>query len=100
AGLSGGQRQRIGLARALYGRPALIVLDEPNASLDEAGEAALAEAIAAMRRQGSSLVLVTHKPAVLALTDKLLLLHGGRLQRFGATAEVLASASPPAAAAP
>ncbi|MBF3138770.1 ATP-binding cassette domain-containing protein, partial [Pseudomonas aeruginosa] len=94
AGLSGGQRQRIGLARALYGRPALIVLDEPNASLDEAGEAALAEAIAAMRRQGSSLVLVTHKPAVLALTDKLLLLHGGRLQRFGATAEVLASASP------
>ncbi|WP_228769445.1 ATP-binding cassette domain-containing protein, partial [Pseudomonas aeruginosa] len=97
AGLSGGQRQRIGLARALYGRPALIVLDEPNASLDEAGEAALAEAIAAMRRQGSSLVLVTHKPAVLALTDKLLLLHGGRLQRFGATAEVLASASPPAA---
>lgn len=100
AGLSGGQRQRIGLARALYGRPALIVLDEPNASLDEAGEAALAEAIAAMRRHGSSLVLVTHKPAVLALTDKLLLLHGGRLQRFGATAEVLASASPPAAAAP
>ncbi len=99
AGLSGGQRQRIGLARALYGRPALIVLDEPNASLDEAGEAALAEAIAAMRRHGSSLVLVTHKPAVLALTDKLLLLHGGRLQRFGATAEVLASASPPAAAA-
>ncbi|EPC5823850.1 ATP-binding cassette domain-containing protein, partial [Pseudomonas aeruginosa] len=90
AGLSGGQRQRIGLARALYGRPALIVLDEPNASLDEAGEAALAEAIAAMRRHGSSLVLVTHKPAVLALTDKLLLLHGGRLQRFGATAEVLA----------
>ncbi|ALU49026.1 type I secretion system permease/ATPase [Pseudomonas aeruginosa] len=100
AGLSGGQRQRIGLARALYGRPALIVLDEPNASLDEAGETALAEAIAAMRRHGSSLVLVTHKPAVLALTDKLLLLHGGRLQRFGATAEVLASASPPAAAAP
>ena len=76
------------------------MLDEPNASLDEAGEAALAEAIAAMRRHGSSLVLVTHKPAVLALTDKLLLLPGGRLQRFGATAEVLASASPPAAAAP
>ncbi|MGC3494904.1 ATP-binding cassette domain-containing protein, partial [Pseudomonas aeruginosa] len=66
AGLTGGQRQRIGLAGALYGRPALIVLDEPKASLDEAGEAALAVAIAAIRRHGSSLVLVTHKPAELA----------------------------------
>ncbi|KAF1052068.1 MAG: Type I secretion system ATP-binding protein PrsD [Stenotrophomonas maltophilia] len=100
AGLSGGQRQRIGLARALYGRPALIVLDEPNANLDEAGEAALAQAIVEMRRHGSSLVLITHKPAVLALTDKLLLMHAGRLQRFGPTREVLASATPAPANAP
>ncbi|MGE7993070.1 type I secretion system permease/ATPase [Pseudomonas sp. NPDC089554] len=89
AGLSGGQRQRIGLARALYGLPALIVLDEPNSNLDEAGERALVEAIAKVREHKRTLVLITHKPALLAGLDNLMMLQGGQLQAFGPTARVL-----------
>ncbi|WP_207241577.1 type I secretion system permease/ATPase, partial [Pseudomonas sp. FW305-17] len=79
-GLSGGQRQRIGLARALYGLPALIVLDEPNSNLDEAGERALVEAIARLREYKRTLILITHKSSLLAGLDNLLMLKGGQLQ--------------------
>ncbi|MCZ8384323.1 type I secretion system permease/ATPase [Achromobacter xylosoxidans] len=88
-GLSGGQRQRIALARALYGRPRLVVLDEPNASLDDAGEQALLDALGRLREAGATVVLVTHRPKVLAATTHLLLLRDGQAQRFGATHEVL-----------
>lgn len=101
AGLSGGQRQRIGLARALYDKPALVVLDEPNASLDEAGEAALAQAIRTLKGNGTTLVLITHRGALLDLTDKLLMLRPGQPAAFGVTQTLLAGArqSPQAAAA-
>ncbi|MCH4589768.1 ATP-binding cassette domain-containing protein, partial [Achromobacter xylosoxidans] len=88
-GLSGGQRQRIALARALYGTPRLVVLDEPNASLDDAGEQALLDALGRLREAGATVVLVTHRPKVLAATTHLLLLRDGQAQRFGATHEVL-----------
>ncbi|TFF39106.1 type I secretion system permease/ATPase, partial [Pseudomonas sp. RIT623] len=84
-GLSGGQRQRIGLARALYGLPALIVLDEPNSNLDDAGERALVEAIARLREHKRTLILITHKSSLLAGLDNLLMLKGGQLQAFGPT---------------
>ena len=96
AGLSGGQKQRIGLARALYGLPALIVLDEPNANLDEAGEQALLQAIAQLKQLKRTLILITHKPNVLTLTDQLLILREGQLQAFGPTAKVLAAPKPAA----
>lgn len=88
-GLSGGQKQRIGLARALYGLPALIVLDEPNSNLDEAGEQALLAAIAEARKQGRTLVLIAHKPSLLVGTDKLLVLRDGQQQAFGPAQRVL-----------
>ena len=96
AGLSGGQKQRIGLARALYGLPALIVLDEPNANLDEAGEQALLEAIGQLKQLKRTLILITHKPNVLTLTDQLLILREGQLQAYGPTAKVLAAPKPAA----
>lgn len=89
SGLSGGQRQRVALARALYGLPALVVLDEPNANLDKEGEAALQQAILTLKENGKSVVLVTHKPDILAITDRLLVLAGGRMQHEGPSAEVL-----------
>jgi len=88
-GLSGGQRQRVGLARALYGEPCLVVLDEPNANLDEAGDAMLAQAIGRMKAAGITLVLITHKPNILQQADKLLILHGGAQADFGPLAEVM-----------
>lgn len=103
AGLSGGQRQRVGLARALHGLPALIVLDEPNANLDEEGEKALLAAIARLKAQRRTLVLITHKPALLAGADKLLVLRGGQMQAFGPAAQVLQElhqAARPATVAP
>ncbi|MBH3308624.1 type I secretion system permease/ATPase [Pseudomonas mosselii] len=99
-GLSGGQRQRIGLARALYGLPALIVLDEPNSNLDEAGEQALVEAIARLREHKRTLILITHKSSLLAGLDNLLMLKGGQLQAFGPTARVLQDAQRAARPAP
>lgn len=89
AGLSGGQKQRIGLARALYGSPSLIVLDEPNSNLDEAGEAALARAVALCRERGATVVMVTHRGSILATTTRLLVLRDGTAQAFGPTQEVL-----------
>lgn len=89
SGLSGGQKQRVALARALYGKPSLVVLDEPNSNLDTVGESALAAAIAQMKAQGTSVVLVTHRSSALAQADKLLVLNEGRLQAFGPSQEVL-----------
>lgn len=89
SGLSGGQKQRVALARALYGKPSLVVLDEPNSNLDTVGEAALAGAIAQMKAQGTSVILVTHRSSALAQADKLLVLNDGRLQAFGPSQEVL-----------
>lgn len=88
--LSGGQRQRLGLARALYGSPQLVVLDEPNANLDDAGEAALARAIASLKAAGRTVVLVTHRPAALAVADQLLILRDGHVLYNGPRDEVLA----------
>lgn len=88
-GLSGGQKQRVGLARALYGLPALIVLDEPNSNLDEEGEKALLAAIEQLKQRRRTLVLITHKPALLSGADKLLVLRGGQMQAFGPAARVL-----------
>lgn len=88
--LSGGQRQRIGLARALFGSPRLIVLDEPNASLDELGEQALAQAMLHMRKAGSTVVVITHKASLLAYVDKLLIMQDGALAMFGPRDAVLA----------
>jgi ATP-binding cassette subfamily C protein len=87
--LSGGQRQRIGLARALYGKPAYIILDEPNASLDADGEAALLSAIQQLRQAGSTVVLITHKTNILATVDKILVLSHGQLAGFGSRDEIL-----------
>ena len=87
--LSGGQRQRLALARALYGDPVFVVLDEPNASLDEAGETALGQAILDAKQKGTTFVIITHRRSVLAVTDKLLVLRDGQVQAFGPRDEVL-----------
>ncbi|GGF79454.1 peptidase [Azorhizobium oxalatiphilum] len=90
ASLSGGQRQRIALARALYGMPALIVLDEPNASLDAAGEQALNVAVQALKKAGRTVILITHKTNNLGLCDLVLLLNEGSVHGFGPRDEVIA----------
>lgn len=89
--LSGGQRQRVALARALYGTPTLVVLDEPNASLDEAGNQALAQAVAQTKARGATVVVMTHLPDILAFADKALVLHGGMQRAFGPRDDVLAA---------
>jgi ATP-binding cassette, subfamily C, bacterial exporter for protease/lipase len=89
AGLSGGQKQRIGLARAMYDDPSLLVLDEPNSNLDEAGEQALVAAMVDFRTRGKTVVLITHRTSAIGVTNKLLLLQGGVAHMFGPTAEVL-----------
>jgi ATP-binding cassette subfamily C exporter for protease/lipase len=89
--LSGGQRQRVALARAIYGRPKLLVLDEPNSSLDEAGEQALMNTLQSLKAQGASVLLITHRTSVLPMADKLLMLRDGQVAMFGARDEVLAA---------
>jgi ATP-binding cassette subfamily C exporter for protease/lipase len=89
--LSGGQRQRIGLARALYGAPALVVLDEPNSNLDDAGEQALLKAILWLKEKGSTVVLITHRTNVVGVVDKLMMLRDGIIQLFGPRDEVMAT---------
>ncbi|WP_434620290.1 type I secretion system permease/ATPase [Tabrizicola sp. M-4] len=87
--LSAGQRQRIGLARALYQDPFVVLLDEPNASLDAAGERALNDTIKAIRARGGIAVVVAHRPSVLAAVDMVAAIHAGRLAAFGTKEEVL-----------
>jgi ATP-binding cassette subfamily C exporter for protease/lipase/ATP-binding cassette subfamily C protein EexD len=89
ARLSPGQRQRIALARALYGTSQLVVLDEPNANLDGAGELALAQAMSSLRSDGVTSVVVTHRPSLIAHVDKILVLEAGRVVQFGPAADVL-----------
>jgi ATP-binding cassette subfamily C exporter for protease/lipase len=91
AGLSGGQKQRLGLARAMYGDPSVIVLDEPNSNLDDVGEQALVQAIIDLRKRGKTIVLITHRTSIIGITNKLLLLRDGVGQMFGPTNEVLAA---------
>lgn len=92
--LSAGQRQQIGLARALYGSPRLVVLDEPNAHLDAEGEAALARAFAHLRQSGVTLVVITHRPGLLAEADSLLVLSHGAVGAFGPRAQVMRRITP------
>lgn len=87
--LSGGFRQRIGLARALYGSPRLLVLDEPNAHLDEAGDAALLQALSHAKALGSTVVMVTHRSQILHQMDQLMILRDGQMQICGPTADVI-----------
>jgi len=87
--LSGGQRQRVGLARAVFGSPRFIILDEPNANLDQAGEAALSEAIFELKKAGVALVIVGHRPSTLSAADRILFLKEGHVAMFGQRDHVL-----------
>jgi ATP-binding cassette subfamily C protein EexD len=93
--LSGGQAQRIGLARALYGRPRLVVLDEPDADLDQDGERALAKAISLLREEGTTLIVITHRPGLIHGLDMLLVMQAGQVARFAPMREFIASATTP-----
>jgi len=81
--LSGGQRQRIGLARALYGQPVLVVLDEPNANLDDEGENALLDAVLSLKLQGKTVVLISHRKGVLKVADRLVIMQDGQVVASG-----------------
>jgi ATP-binding cassette subfamily C exporter for protease/lipase len=107
--LSGGQQQRIALARALYGGPSFIVLDEPNSNLDDVGEAALVQAVLAQKAAGRTLVIITHRTSILSAMDKLLVLREGTVAAFGPRQQVMealaraaqgAAGARPAVAAP
>ncbi|BCM18741.1 type I secretion system permease/ATPase [Mesorhizobium sp. J8] len=87
--LSGGERQRIGLARAFYGNPRILVLDEPSTHLDGAGETALEAVLAAARAAGVTTIVITHRPAIAAACDRVMVLRGGVIEAFGPSAEVL-----------
>jgi ABC-type protease/lipase transport system fused ATPase/permease subunit len=89
--LSGGQRQRLAIARALYGNPKYVVMDEPNANLDEIGESALVQAVAYLKTQGSSIIMTTHRPRLVSVVDKLLVLRNGQQVGFGPAAEMINS---------
>jgi ABC-type protease/lipase transport system fused ATPase/permease subunit len=92
--LSAGQRQRVALARALYGKPRLVVLDEPNSNLDAEGEAALIEAIRQMKADGVTLVIVTHRSKLLSAMDRILLLRDGLIENFGPPFQVFKAMRP------
>ncbi len=81
--LSGGQRQMIGLARALFGDPKVVILDEPNSNLDSDGEAALIAALSALKERGVTVVLVSHRPGIVQKTDTVMLLRSGAMEMFG-----------------
>ncbi|MBS7812015.1 type I secretion system permease/ATPase [Roseococcus pinisoli] len=95
--LSGGQRQMIGLARAFFGDPKFVVLDEPSASLDGEGEQALARALATLKEQGTTVVAVTHRPSLVQALDKVLVLKAGTVATIGPRGEVMRRLAPPAA---
>jgi PrtD family type I secretion system ABC transporter len=94
--LSAGQRQRVGLARALYGNPFLVVLDEPNSNLDAEGDAALAGAIGSIRARGGIVVVVAHRPSALGSVDNILVMNAGKAQAFGPKEEILPKVMPQA----
>lgn len=96
--LSGGQRQRIGLARAIFGKPSFVILDEPNANLDSEGEEALAKTVLELKARGVTVVFVTHKISLVAVSDKALILNAGKMQAFGPTKDLLqpTQVTPPA----
>jgi len=98
--LSGGQRQRIGLARAVYGDPSMLVLDEPNSNLDDVGELALQQAILALKQQSATIVLITHRPSILGITDAILLLRDGGVAAYGPSDQVLEALKPKPPTAP
>ena len=87
--LSAGQRQRLGLARAIYGQPKLIILDEPNSNLDDQGERDLLETMQKMKNLGNTIIVITHRTSILDLVDKLLVMKDGVAARFGERQEVL-----------
>jgi len=93
--LSGGYRQRIGLARAVFGHPSLVVLDEPSSNLDAEGEAALSECILKLKQNKVTVILVSHRPSTVAVVDKILLLIDGVVEAYGPRAEILARLSAP-----
>ncbi|ESY94633.1 type I secretion system permease/ATPase [Mesorhizobium sp. LNHC209A00] len=87
--LSGGERQRIGLARAFYGDPKILVLDEPNANLDSEGEAALERAISQARLRSTTVLVITHRPSLASICDRILMLRNGQIEIYGLTQDVL-----------
>ena len=93
----GGQRQRIGLARAVFGNPKLLILDEPNSNLDDQGEKELVEALRRIKTQGCTIVVITHRTMVLQCVDKILVMKEGAAVSFGPKDKVLASLMAPAA---
>jgi len=93
ATLSGGQRQRVGLARAVYNNPVLVVLDEPNSNLDELGERGLIQAVQTLKQRGTTVIIITHRPNILQVTNKLAMMKQGLLEIYGNTNEVLAKIS-------
>jgi PrtD family type I secretion system ABC transporter len=94
--LSGGYRQRVGLARAVFGDPKLVVLDEPSSNLDQEGDIALMNCILQMKQRGATVVLVTHRPSTLGVVDKILVMRDGGVELFGTRAEVMAKLTRPA----
>jgi len=88
--LSGGQKQRIGLARALFGEPFFVILDEPNSNLDSEGEAALRNAIGDIRARGGIVVVIAHRPSAIESVNLVMVMSNGRMLRFGTKEEVLA----------
>ncbi len=87
--LSGGQRQRIGIARAIYDNPVFVVLDEPNSNLDEQGELALLKTVEELKQSGTTVVIITHRPNILKVTNKILIMNSGKIERYASTEEIL-----------
>ena len=92
--LSGGQKQRIALARAMFGDPKYIILDEPNSNLDNEGEAAILTALAAAKGRGATIVIIAHRPSLFSFVDKLLVMRDGRVDKFGERQAVMAAMQP------
>jgi ATP-binding cassette subfamily C protein len=94
--LSGGYRQRIALARAVFGNPSVILLDEPSSNLDTEGDQALTECIVQLKARGTTVIIISHRPATLATVDKILILRDGAVDIFGHRAEIIAKLNRPA----